>query len=214
MAIGSILLPTPLVALWAYYFFIKSTNYWRRKIFCIFEILKKATIIFSLIIITVLSTGSYFIHYFFLKSYKADFKSYILTNKENLQSSELIINSNELYINTQIIEWEDDNEELLYKGILYDVISIKTNDEKTVLTVFADVEEEEIKNKFASNYDEDSDKSLKLLKQFLALQYISPTNELFNTCSISTILVNHKDYRFHISSGFLSQETPPPNLSI
>jgi hypothetical protein len=175
--------------------------------------LKKITIIFSLIIITVLSTGSYFIHDCFLKSYKADFKSYVLTNKKNLQSSEIIINSTELYINTKAITWEDDNEELIYKGVLYDVISIINNDEKTVLTVFADVEEEEIKNKFAANYDEDSDKLLKLLKQFLALQYISPTTELFNLVSASTILVNHKDYCFYISSGFLSQETPPPNLS-
>ncbi len=176
--------------------------------------LKKITIIFSLIIITVLSTGTYFIHACFLKSYKADFKSFVLSNKKNLQSSEIIINSNELYINTEFIAWEDNNEEIVYKGVLYDIISIKINNEKAELTVFEDIQEKEIKNQFAKNYDESSDISLKLLKQFLALQYISPTTELLNTTHFSTSLNNQTYYFFNISPGFLSQETPPPNLFI
>lgn len=157
-------------------------------------------------------------HVCFLSSYKKEFRAYLSLNKNNLQSSEIIIKSSELYKNSQTIIWQDDNKEMVYKGILYDVISIRNNNENSIVTVFSDTQEVEINNQFAANYNDisckNANKSMKLLKQFLALQYISPTNELFNTCSKSTILVNHKDHRFHISSGFLSQETPPPNLSI
>ena len=171
--------------------------------------LKKITRIFSLsIIIVLLGAGSHFIHSCFLKSN-------VLTNKQNLQSTEIIIiNSNELHINSQNITWAYNNEALDHKGILYDILSIQHEQEKTILTLFTDVEEEENKHKLAENYDEDSDKSLKLLKQFLTLQYISPTTESFKPFPVSSILVDYKDHPFIISSGFLSQETPPPNFSI
>jgi hypothetical protein len=156
-------------------------------------------------------------HLSFLSSYKKEFRAYLSLNKENLKSSEITIKSSELYKNSQTIIWEDDNKEIVYKGVLYDVISIRSNKENVIVTVFSDTQEVEIKNQFAANYNDISSKTankpMKLLKQFLALQYISPTTELFNSVSASTILVNHKDYHFYISSGFLSQETPPPNLS-
>lgn len=157
-------------------------------------------------------------HLSFLSSYKKEFRAYLSLNKKNLKSSEITIKSSELYKNSQTIIWEDDNKEIIYKGVLYDVISIRNNKENIIVTVFSDTQEVEIKNQFAANYNDISSKTankpMKLLKQFLALQYISPTTELVNTPSISNISIKHNDYHFYISSGFLSQETPPPNFSI
>ena len=83
--------------------------------------LKKATIIFSFILITVFSAGSYFLHQLYLKSYKKDFKAYISKYKEQSAFSTITINPSELYANSKTITWEDEFKEVIYNGVLYDV---------------------------------------------------------------------------------------------
>lgn len=157
-------------------------------------------------------------HLSFLSSYKKEFRAYLSVNKENLHTSEISINPNELYKNSKHIIWEDDNKEIVYNGVLYDVVSVQNNKKNVILTVFSDTQEENIKKQFAANYDDESNKTtnkpMKLLKQFLTLKYLSQTSDFINTPATTDIIINNKDYPFYLSEGFLTQETPPPNFFI
>ena len=179
--------------------------------------MKKIAIIFSLVIIVVLSTGSFFIHQSYLSSYKKEFRSFISLNKKTIQSSEITINTSELYINTSTITWEDDTKEIIYNGVLCDVISVKTENKKTVITVITDKQEQSIKEQFATLYNDDSYKTskkpLQLLKQFLSLKYVTHTTTFSALPLKSTILINNSNYYFNIEKVFLPQETPPPTFS-
>jgi hypothetical protein len=171
-------------------------------------------IIFTLIIISVFSAGSFFIYSGYLASYKANYKAFI--NKKNVLATKISINPSQLYTNSNTLVWEDDNKEVVFNGVLYDVVSISSNKGKVVLTVLSDLEELEIKKNFASTFDVHSDQStsnpIKLLKQFFALKYLNDMNASFELCSPKDIQLSYTEYSFSIQAVFLSKETLPPSL--
>src|SRR5688572_12023512 len=103
-----------------------------------FTALKKTITIFLFTLISIFSCGSYLIYKSYLHSYKSDFKAYINSNKKDIKLSTILINPSELYVNSKTIIWEDENKEVIHKGVLYDIVSIKNQNGKVVLFALSD----------------------------------------------------------------------------
>lgn len=180
--------------------------------------MKKATIIFSFLLISIFSVGSYFLHLIYLKNYKKDFKEYILKNNKEIAFTTININSGELYTNSTSLIWEDDNKEVIYKGKLYDILSIEKVGSIIKLKIVSDQQETGLKKQFASVYDINSSTTTKhpfnLLKTFFALKYVvnSPYFE-FNIPLLNCVSPN-TNQSFHITTMVIHQETPPPDFCI
>ena len=180
--------------------------------------MKKIVILFSFILITVLSAGTFIIYYSYLSSYQNNYQSYVKKEYKHLNTTKILINPSQLYANTKTIIWEDKNKEVIIDGILYDIISIISNNSKIELTVISDTQEQEIKKQFASSYDLNSTKSsnspIKLLKQFLAFKFLNNSNYSFNFQSNQYYSSIYTNYLFSIKSIFISKNTPPPNFLV
>lgn len=177
--------------------------------------MKKLTIIFSFILITVFSVGSYFLHQLYLKNYKKEFKSYIKTHKEQSAFSIITINPSELYANSANVIWEDEYKEVVYKGVLYDVVSVKGKGLTVELTVVSDHQEMKLKKEFASLYDVNTTEKTKgpfdLLKNFFALKFLLNHTEIDFLLHILDRATLSDNQLFLLVKIFIHQETPPPN---
>jgi hypothetical protein len=175
---------------------------------------KKISLIFSLTIITVLSVGSAFIHYCLIKSHKANLKSF---NSLQAKTNEIIIDSANLYKNTAITIWQDDNKEIYVNDDLYDVISIRYKNGKAILTVLIDAKEKSLNQLFASNFGNSSNKNsnnpIKLLKHFFSLKFIVDKEELLKATETQFVSRNNTAYYLKLAEGFLTIEPLPPNFS-
>ncbi len=180
--------------------------------------MKKIVILFSFILITVLSTGSFIIYRSYLSSYQNNYQSYVKKEHKHLNSTKILIDSSQLYTNSKTIIWEDKNKEIIIDGILYDIISIISNNNKIELTVISDTQEQEIKKQFALSYELNSTKSsnspLKIIKQFLAFKFLKNSDNSTNFQSNQYCLSVYTNYLFSIKSIFLSKNTPPPNFLV
>lgn len=157
-------------------------------------------------------------HRCYLKSYKKEFKLFVFENKRHSKYTIITINPSELYTNSKKITWEDENKEVIYKGVLYDIVCIQTIGVKVELTVVSDEQEMELKKQFASLFDVNANKTTKdpfsLLKSFFALKYIT-TSSSVNINNFEFIVnLPHIHCVFKISKGFSSQTNPPPNFCI
>lgn len=180
--------------------------------------MKKVIVFILLSLAVVLTTGGYFFHKAHLFAYKKEFKSYIKAHKNNIPTTQLIIKSSQLFVNTTEITWIDDNKEVYSQGKLYDIVTITRQKDEIILTVLSDSNEQKLKETFAGLYNNDTleknnHKPMKLLKQFLALKYIEPLKIEFNDLEISPIEKIYLDFSFDLKNIFLPQETPPPNFS-
>jgi hypothetical protein len=178
--------------------------------------LKKIAIILSLTLIVIFATGSFFMHKCYLSSYKKEFKSYISENKKTTATTVIQIYPSELFTNSNTVIWEDENKEVIYKGVLYDVIHIENKNGKVLLTAVSDFQETELKKQFASTYNINNDPSTKnpfeLLKQFLTLKtIISSFNTNIQLFPISNFTLQ-KTESFNLCTIVLNQEIPPPNF--
>ena len=179
--------------------------------------MRKTAIILSVILIVVFSTGSFFAYKYFLGSYKKEFKSYLSLNKKTTATTILKINPSQLFTNSNAISWEDENKEVIYNGVLYDIVYIENKNGKVYLTVVSDFQETELKKQFASMYSIQSNTSTKnpfdLLKQFLALKTIFQNSEKYiNPFPIKCFAKKSNSKSYQLQTIVLNQETPPPDL--
>ena len=178
--------------------------------------MKKITIIITLFLVTVLSTGSYVMSKLYLKSYKKDFKAYVFINKKIISHTKIEIKKNQLYKNSRNLVWEDENKEIVYYGNLYDIVEIETIEDKVFLTVVSDKEEMELKKQFASIYNENdlkkSSPPAKLLKQLLSLKCVC-NNDNFEFKNDTYVIPFFQIKIFVTQKGYLFVETPPPIFS-
>jgi hypothetical protein len=178
--------------------------------------LKKLTIIVSFILISLFSVGSYFLHQIYLKGYKKEFKTYISQHKEQSDFSTVTINPSQVYNNSAQIIWEDEYTEVIYEGILYDVVSVNGKGLTVELTLVSDYQEMELKRRFTSFYDisssENTKKPFDLLKNIFALKYIvhSICFDLNNITFTGNTFVKTPD--FLIINRVISIHTPPPDF--
>lgn len=177
--------------------------------------MKKITIIVTLSVICFLSLGSFLLYKGYLKAYKSDFKAYINLNKQHLPLVKYSILKSELYVNTNLIQWEDENKEIVIEGKLYDIISKTSTNNTIVLDLLEDTKEYELKKEFANSFDVEHSKSnspIKLLKQFLALKCITVPHFEFQDFNLYSNFKPIDHTNFIISTIFLFKETPPPNI--
>ena len=179
--------------------------------------MKKTALILSTILIVVFSTGSFFVYKCFLGSYKKEFKSYLSLNKKTTATTIIKINPSQLFTNSNTITWEDENKEVIYNGILYDIVYIENINGKVYLTAVSDFQETELKKQFASIYSIHSNPSTKnpfdLLKQFLALKTIIQNSETYiNPFPIKYFSIKNNSKSYQLQTIVLNQETPPPDL--
>lgn len=159
--------------------------------------------------------GSFFLHQAYLKSYKKEFKAYLKTNKQNTNFSTITISPSEVYTNSKNIEWEDEFKEVVYQGVLYDVVKVSGKGLVVELTVVSDHQEMELKKQFAEGYDLNSKSSTKnpfeLLKNFMALKFIVNNHNFDITISVANTAALNVHQLFLLSKIASYQETPPPN---
>jgi hypothetical protein len=178
--------------------------------------LKKLTIIITLFLITVLTTGSYVVSKLYLNSYKKDFKAFVFKNKQVITLTKIEISKNQLYKNSKNLVWEDENKEVVFNGNLYDIVDIQLVNKKVILTVVSDKQEMNLKKQFASIYTENdfknTNQSSKLLKQILSLKCVC-NNDVFEFINGTYVISFFQSNRFVIQTGVQCVETPPPNFS-
>jgi hypothetical protein len=180
--------------------------------------LKKATIIFSFFLISVFSIGGYLVHRLYLHNYKKEFKAYVSRIKESTSFTTIDINPSELYVNSKRIAWEDENKEVVYKGILHDVVSIKGKGLSVELTLISDHEEMKLKKDFAGLYDVttsgSSKKPFELLKNLLSLKYLVQGTgfKLYNAILVQD--VSFPKPGFLLICRAILPDAPPPDCSL
>ncbi len=162
--------------------------------------------------ITVFLTGHYFIYKSVLKSHKKEFKTYIRSHFAKIEQIEIA--PSELYTNTNQLTWLDENKEVLLNGIMYDIVSLKTEGGKVVLNVVKDKDEKELMNRYQKQFNDiyengnTGKKNNNLIKDFLSLKYFQNRN--------SAICVFAKEFnpfsrrQFVLNEGFRSSLFLPP----
>ena len=150
--------------------------------------LKRISFIIISLVITVFITGNYFIYKQVTKAHKREFKAYIRTNFAKTEVIE--ISPSELFCNNQRITWLDENKEILLGEIMYDIVSIKNNGTKVLLTVVNDSEEKALMNEYSDEfngfYNQNNAKSKNnIMKDFFGFKYLLNTYQeiQFEYCS-------------------------------
>lgn len=181
---------------------------------CYFWLMRKASFIIALALITVFLTGHYFIYKSVLKSHKKEFKTYIRSHFAKIE--QLAINPSQLYTDNLEMQWLDENKEVCLNGVMYDIVSIKSAGTKVVLNVVKDKDEKELMNRYNKQFNDiyengNTGKSkTNLLKDFLSLKFFQN-----NTSSIA-LYSNEKKYFIgdqpSIVFGYNQISSPPPKI--
>ncbi len=179
---------------------------------CYFWLMRKATFIIALSLITVFLTGHYFIYKSVLKSHKKEFKAYIRTHFAKIEQLE--INPSQLYNDNTEMQWLDENKEVCLNGVMYDIVSIKSAGTKVILNVVKDKDEKELMNRYNKQFNDiyengtSGKKNNNLLKDFLSLKYFQNSNS-----SIVVFSGEHKygcEQQPSLAFASLGISTPPP----
>lgn len=159
-------------------------------------------------------SGGFLIHKCSLYSYKKTFKSYVLAHKNILPLSSIYITPSELFRNSSDLTWLDENTEIVFKGVLYDIVEMKNINGKVVLNVVSDNQESEIQKNFAlffaTKKDSSSKEPFELLKDFFELEYIN-TNFSFKYLKKLTKINNCRN-DLQLPNMFFFIDSPPPDL--
>ena len=113
------------------------------------------------------------------------------------------------------------NNEFIYQGNTYDIVSVKTQHGKHILSCYNDTNEKSLKNQYKKLARENgnSDKSSKgvLLKKALTDVYCEVQLLPFEKITISAVNDAHKALFYQLVSvetGFPSKEIPPPKQTV
>ncbi len=176
--------------------------------------MKKNSIILILALVVLISVGNFGLFSLFLNQYKTNLQSQIQNNSSSVIDI-IRINPSELYANNKNISWEDDNKEIIYKGILYDVLSIECVKGKVSIKAISDSKEQDYKMAYANTQEKNNTSSnspLNLLKQFLSLNFTeTKLSTSFLTADVTTTTFSFKSYNYLIHKGYKTLDTPPPN---
>lgn len=172
--------------------------------------MRKVLFIFSLVIITVLITGNYFIYKQVTKAHKKEFKAFIRSKYAKKQT--IKIYPSELYSNNSRITWLDHNKEILFDGVMYDIISHTNDGVQVALTVVEDSQEKELmhryKNQFDEIYNHHPKQKNSIAKDFFAFKYLIQKNNTFYKIE-SVIRYGTFDISKELKGYLTSSFTPP-----
>lgn len=179
---------------------------------CYFWLMRKASYIIALSLITVFFTGHYFIYKSVLISHKKEFKTYIRSHFAKIEQIEIL--PSELYTDNSKIQWLDENKEICLNGVMFDIVTIKNEGAKVVLNVVKDKDEKELMNRYQKQFNDiyengnTGKKNNNLMKDFLSLKYFQKTFSQINLISSEH---NYSSGRiFTIPAIYISVQTPPP----
>lgn len=173
---------------------------------------KKIGVIFvlmSLVLITLSSS----IYQFFIISYKKDFKSYLQSHSNTINTSKITIQKDQLNKNQSTFFFIDFFDEISYNEILYDIISKEDNGNELVLTVVKDIEDtdkREIYSLLFNEDDTDNKASKKIINELLSMKYLKQTNFEFQISHLKETLLQYIPFECSVKKVFLPQEYPPP----
>ncbi|MBK9284325.1 MAG: hypothetical protein IPM51_08370 [Sphingobacteriaceae bacterium] len=175
--------------------------------------MKKIFAIFSLVCVLFFSSGTFFVYQAYIKSYKQEFRAWAV-QENNRAIIELTIPIAELFKNTALIQWVDNNHEVVLNGKLHDVLTYTVKSKNVVLKLIADEKEEFLKRNFAAIYNkyDSSDSSsglLKLLKQFLSLKFTSNDN-IYSMLNVVDLFNRAKPLEQKIVAKYFLPEIKPP----
>ena len=155
-------------------------------------------------------------HLSYLHSYKKEFKSFIKSNRVSTAKQTITMAAKQLYVNSSNITWEDENQEMIINGVLYDVLDIKMNYSTALITLVSDKQELELKKQFASLYDFSKNKKepCPVLKSFFSLKSVLNSSDFEFKNHVSQMAKTYLDSIFKTVTVYYSQETPPPNLLV
>ena len=175
---------------------------------------KKNSIILITTLVVLISVGNFGLFSLILNQYKTNLQSQIQNNASSVIDI-IHINPSELYTNNKNISWEDGNKEIVYKGALYDIVSIECVKGKVSIKAISDTKEQDYKMVYANTQEKNNTSSnspLNLLKQFLSLNFIETApSAVFVSYDDSNLKTNYKHYSCSLVKGHCSLETPPPN---
>jgi hypothetical protein len=171
--------------------------------------MRKLTIIALLMLLSVISCTGFLVYKHSLAHHRACFRSYLSTiNDDRLEK--IIIHPHELFVDSECLQWEDDNKEIIYKHALYDIVKIESQGTNLCLLVVPDYEEEELKRKFSREQSTSSPPYLKLLKQLLDLEYVSSDD--FEFSGFEKSIRSFDAYVFSVVPVFIATHVLPPDL--
>ena len=155
-------------------------------------------------------------HLSYLHSYKKEFKSFIKSDRVNTAKQTITIAAKQLYVNSSNIIWEDENQEMIINGVLYDVLDIKMNYSTALITLVSDKQELELKKQFASLYDFSKNKKepYPVLKSFFSLKSVLNSSNFEFRNHVAQMTETFLDSIYKTVTVYYSQETPPPNLLV
>jgi hypothetical protein len=111
--------------------------------------------------------------------------------------------------------WQDENKELIYKNMLYDVVRVGRVDKKIILFVIPDNIEKKLVASFGDSFNNSQSEStntcIKLLKQFFSLKYVAGLTSM----SLGTVLCfdeHDTHYILKLKSIVLLGEILPPEI--
>jgi hypothetical protein len=178
-------------------------------------LMKKLPYIILTSLIVVIAIGNFGLFQLFLGQYRSSIQ-FEIKNNIHKTTDVIYINPSELYSDNSHIKWEDGNNEIVYDGNLYDIVSITSEKGKVRINAISDKKETDYKLLYAQEQDQTNQASnspIKLLKQFLSLKFTEIEVSSLSVDSYYTdvtLSVSNADYlSFH--DGYYLMETPPPN---
>lgn len=175
--------------------------------------MKKAGVIVIGLFLAVFITGHFFIFKIAQSGHQDQFRSFILKNLD--QTEKIEISPFELFSNSKNIKWLDNNKEIVFNGLIYDIVSIKNTGKTVSLFVVNDNDEKALIDKYTelagSIFNNTIPGKQDLIKDFLSLKFFQDTPLAITALNIFQTNT-YAEYISDIITVFLSQETPPPNI--
>lgn len=179
--------------------------------------MKKIPVIVILVLISLFSCTSFFIYQGYLKSHKSDIRAFIASNKMTLSLESIVIDSSQLFVNNELMVWQDENKELRYKNMLYDVVRIERTHKKIILFVLSDNVEKKMVANFGESFSdcqsESTNTCIKLLKQFFGLKYLASLT-LTNSSKELCFNEHNTHYILKLKSIVLLRDILPPEIGL
>lgn len=152
------------------------------------------------------------------KIQQKQFKNWLFINHADLITQTYKINKTKLFVNNDIMTWQDENQEIIINGRLFDIVKINKNKDEVILTLFADELEEERLNNLASLFDEDYPLNKKKLQQMvklvLSLQFQELNHQKINFKKQFAYFKQMLSKKQLFSEVFIGTTTPPPKSRI
>lgn len=167
-------------------------------------------IIVTTLLLTFLS-GHFVLYKYVNYTHKQEFRQYLRTNTKDLRIIEIY--PSQLFVSSKNLTWKDHNKEVEIDGEVYDIINIKNDGIKVLLSVVIDRLEreqfEKYKEQTASIFNDQGGRKQNTITQLLSLKGIFSNNASLTLHFACSDLV-FPEAKYLLSFGYASVPVPPP----